>query len=155
MNEGFWDQIENDILDQYLNDESPRPWIIAFSGGKDSTTVLQLVWNSLKKIEPEKRERPIHVVCNNTLVENPIILSYVKKQLDLIKCEALKQSMPISVEHTIPSMNNTFWVNLIGRGYVAPNTLFRWCTERLKIIPTSKYIQNKVSHQLSNIPMFV
>jgi DNA sulfur modification protein DndC len=53
--------------------------------------------------------------------------------------------MPIEVEHTIPSMNNTFWVNLIGRGYVAPNTLFRWCTERLKIKPTSKYIQDKVT----------
>ncbi|MFC1983273.1 DNA phosphorothioation system sulfurtransferase DndC [Chloroflexota bacterium] len=145
MNGDIWYQIEQHIIDQYLNDESPRPWIIAFSGGKDSTTVLQLVWNSLKKIEPDKRKRPIHIICNNTLVENPVILSYVKKQLDSIKIAAADQSMPISVEHTIPNMNNTFWVNLIGRGYVAPNTLFRWCTERLKINPTSKYIQNKVS----------
>ena len=145
MSEDIWGQIEKEIIDQYLNDENPRPWIIAFSGGKDSTTVLQLVWNSLKKIEPEKRKRQIHIVCNNTLVENPVILSYVKKQLDLIRTAAAEQSMPISVEHTIPRMNNTFWVNLIGRGYVAPNTLFRWCTERLKIKPTSKYIQDKVS----------
>ena len=145
MTADIWHKIENDILDQYLNDESPRPWIIAFSGGKDSTTVLQLVWNSLKKIEPEKRKRPIHIVCNNTLVENPVILSYVKKQLELIKVAVAEQSMPISVEHTIPSMNNTFWVNLIGRGYVAPNTLFRWCTERLKIKPTTKYIKDRIS----------
>jgi len=145
MSDDIWRQIEDDILDQYLNDESPRPWIIAFSGGKDSTTVLQLVWNSVKKIESEKRKRPIHIVCNNTLVENPVILSYVKKQLDLIKVAAAEQSMPISVEHTIPSMNNTFWVNLIGRGYVAPNTLFRWCTERLKIKPTTKYIRDRIS----------
>jgi len=145
VTEDIWHQIENEILDQYLNDESPRPWIVAFSGGKDSTTVLQLVWNSLKSIEPEKRKRPIHIVCNNTLVENPVILSYVKKQLDLIKDAAIEQSMPVSVEHTIPSMNNTFWVNLIGRGYVAPNTLFRWCTERLKINPTTQYIRDRIS----------
>jgi len=137
--------IEEEIIDQYINDDSQRPWIIAFSGGKDSTTLLQIVWNSILKIEPHLRKKKIHVVCNNTLVENPVILKFVKRQLDLIRHAATEQSIPAEVEHTIPRMNNTFWVNLIGRGYVAPNTLFRWCTERLKIKPTSKYIQDKVS----------
>lgn len=137
--------IEDAILDQYVNDDNPRPWIIAFSGGKDSTTVLQLVWNVVGHLETSRRRRDIHVVCNNTLVENPKILEYAKKQLESIKCEAIQQSMPISVEHTVPVLNNTFWVNLIGRGYPAPNTLFRWCTERLKINPTTKYIQDKIS----------
>jgi len=145
MSENIWQNIQDNIIDQYLNDRSSRPWVIAFSGGKDSTTLLQVVWNSISKIEPERRVRDIHVVCNNTLVENPVIISYVRKQLESIKIAAKEQLMPITVEHTIPSMNNTFWVNLIGRGYVAPNSLFRWCTERLKIIPTSKYIQDKVS----------
>ena len=145
MAETPWQLIEDSIIDQYLNDPIQRPWIVAFSGGKDSTTLLQVVWNSLLKIEPNQRTRDIHVVCNNTLVENPVIISYVRKQLESIKTAAEEQSMPITVEHTIPSMNNTFWVNLIGRGYVAPNSLFRWCTERLKIRPTSKYIQNTVS----------
>ena len=138
-------EVETGILDQYVNDDNPRPWIIAFSGGKDSTTVLQIVWNIVKKLEPELRKRDIHVVCNNTLVENPTILAYVIKQLRLLRIAAVEQNMPISVEHTIPILNNTFWVNLIGRGYVAPNTKFRWCTERLKIKPTTKYIQDKVS----------
>jgi len=145
LTEDPWINIEDNIIDQYLNDQSQRPWVIAFSGGKDSTALLQVVWNSISKIKPHQRTRDIHVVCNNTLVENPVIISYVKKQLDLIRTAAAEQSMPISVEHTIPIMNNTFWVNLIGRGYVAPNTLFRWCTERLKIKPTTKYIQDKVS----------
>ena len=145
MAKTLWSGIEHDIIDQYLNDQNPRPWVIAFSGGKDSTTLLQVVWNSISTIDPEQRTRKLHVVCNNTLVENPVIISYVKSQLDSIRAAAVEQSMPISVEHTIPSMNNTFWVNLIGRGYVAPNSLFRWCTERLKINPTSKYIQDKVS----------
>lgn len=143
--EDFIVDIENEILDQYVNDENPRPWIIAFSGGKDSTTLLQLVWNSIKRLEPSLRKREIHIICNNTLVENPTILKYVKKQLELLRVAAIEQSMPVTIEHTIPSLNNTFWVNLIGRGYVAPNTLFRWCTERLKIKPTTKYIQDKIS----------
>ena len=141
--EDFLVDIGNEILDQYVNDENPRSWIIAFSGGKDSTTLLQLVWNSIKRLEPSLRKREIHIVCNNTLVENPTILKYVKKQLELLRVAAIEQSMPVTIEHTIPSLNNTFWVNLIGRGYVAPNTLFRWCTERLKINPTAQvdYIQ--------------
>lgn len=138
-------KIENEILDQYINDPNPRPWIVAFSGGKDSTTLLQLVWNALNRLDPQSRSRAIHIVCNNTLVENPIILSYVKKQLKLINEAAIQQSMPITIAHTTPSLNDTFWVNLIGRGYVAPNIKFRWCTERLKIKPTTKYIQDKVS----------
>jgi DNA sulfur modification protein DndC len=138
-------KIENEILDQYTHDENPRPWIVAFSGGKDSTATLQLVWNAVRRLEPELRRRQIHVICNNTLVENPMILKYVKKQLELIKTASIEQSMPIVVQHTIPDLNNTFWVNLIGRGYPAPNSLFRWCTERLKIRPTTKYIQEKIS----------
>jgi len=137
--------IENEILDQYVNDKSPRPWIIAFSGGKDSTMVLQLVWNSLKKLPPNLRNRHIFVICNNTLVENPKILRFVKDQLELIKAAAVEQSMPITVNHTTPSLQDTFWVNLIGKGYPAPNSIFRWCTDRLKIKPTTRYIQERIS----------
>ncbi|MEJ0106151.1 MAG: DNA phosphorothioation system sulfurtransferase DndC [Bacteroidota bacterium] len=42
-------------------------------------------------------------------------------------------------------MENTFWVNLIGKGYPAPNNSFRWCTERLKISPTTEFIKRKIS----------
>ena len=99
--ENPWQTIEYNIIDQYLNDLNQRPWMIAFSGGKDSTTLLQVLWNSLSKIEPNKRTRDIYVVCNNTLVENPVIISYVKTQLELIKSAAKEQSLPITVKHTI------------------------------------------------------
>lgn len=35
--------LENEIIDQFLYDNSNRPWIIGFSGGKDSTMLLQVV----------------------------------------------------------------------------------------------------------------
>lgn len=140
------DRIGQEIIDQYLNDENPRPWIVAFSGGKDSTMLLQLVWSCLRRLAPNSRTRNVYVVCNNTLVENPKILKFVENQLRLIKTAAIEQSMPITVDHTVPSLQDSYWVNLIGRGYPAPNTSFRWCTDRLKIKPTTRYIQNKVSH---------
>jgi DNA sulfur modification protein DndC len=36
------------IVDLYREDE--LPWIIGYSGGKDSTTVLQLVWRAVETI---------------------------------------------------------------------------------------------------------
>ena len=73
--------IIDEILDQYAYaDESIRPWIIGFSGGKDSTVLLMLVWIALEKLKelpgPFQLRRPIYVVCNDTMVENPIIASY-------------------------------------------------------------------------------
>ena len=43
-----------------------------------------------------------------------------------------------------PEIKDTFWVNLIGRGYPAPRHKFRWCTERLKIQPSNNFITNVV-----------
>ncbi|MEL6944710.1 MAG: DNA phosphorothioation system sulfurtransferase DndC, partial [Bacteroidota bacterium] len=142
--------LENEIIDQYLIEDGNRPWIIGFSGGKDSTTLLQIVWNALKKIPEDLRavqKRDIYVVCNDTLVENPKIVQYVDGVLDQIKKAAVEQSMPIKVIKTIPKLEDTFWVNLIGRGYPAPNNIFRWCTERLKINPTTRFITEKISEE--------
>lgn len=138
--------IEQEIEDQFINDENPRPWIVGFSGGKDSTMLLQLVWNVLKKMpEGVRHQRSIYVVCNNTLVENPKIIHYTEQVLDNIEKAALEQSMPVFVERTTPRLEDTFWVNLLGKGYPAPNNAFRWCTERLKINPTSEFIKRKIS----------
>ncbi|MFN8279006.1 MAG: DNA phosphorothioation system sulfurtransferase DndC [Saprospiraceae bacterium] len=137
--------IENEIIDQYLYDEHPtRPWIIGFSGGKDSTLLLQLIWIALKKIEPALLSRRIYIVCNDTLVENPKIVSFIKKTLKKIEKSATLQSLPITVHETRPKMEESFWVKSIGLGYPAPNRFYRWCTERLKIDPTSRFILETV-----------
>jgi DNA sulfur modification protein DndC len=138
--------IENEIIDQYLYDENPtRPWIIGFSGGKDSTMLLQVVWKALKKIEPALLQRKIYVVCNDTLVENPRIVKFINKTLKRIQKEANLHSFPITVEETTPRLEDSFWVRLIGLGYPAPNKFYRWCTERLKINPTTRLITEKIS----------
>jgi DNA sulfur modification protein DndC len=137
--------IEEEIIDQCLYDDNPRPWIIGFSGGKDSTMLLQVVWRALLKIPTETRDRHIYVVCNDTLVENPKIVGFINRTLDRVQQVAAEKSMPITVHRTIPRLEDTFWVNLLGRGYPAPNNSFRWCTERLKINPTTRFIKEKIS----------
>jgi len=137
--------IESEIIDQFLIDDNDRPWIIGFSGGKDSTMLLQLVWNALKKIDPLLRKhRRLYLVCNDTLVENPKIVDFIYRTLRNIEKAAVRDNINIVIETTTPKLEDTFWVNLIGRGYPAPNNIFRWCTERLKINPTTKRILEKI-----------
>ncbi len=140
--------LENEIIDQYLYDENPeRPWIIGFSGGKDSTMLLQVVWNALTKIDPILLTRRIFVVCNDTLVENPRIVKFIDSTLKKIQKASVKQSLPITVEQTMPKLDDSFWVRLIGLGYPAPNKFYRWCTDRLKINPTTRFITEKISEK--------
>jgi DNA sulfur modification protein DndC len=138
--------LENEIIDQYLYDDHPtRPWIIGFSGGKDSTMLLQVVWNALKKIEPYLLTRRIYVVCNDTMVENPRIVKFINATLKKIQKAANLNNIPLEVHQTMPALDDTFWVKLIGLGYPAPNKFYRWCTERLKIDPTTRFIKETTS----------
>lgn len=143
------DHIINEIVDQYTYaDPSERPWIIGFSGGKDSTALLTLVWKALLQVRelptPFQLRRPIYVVCNDTMVENPIISEYTSRVLQRIELAAKDQNLPIIVIKTIPRLEDSFWVNTIGRGYPVPNNAFRWCTEKLKIKPTARFITEQV-----------
>ena len=137
--------IISELKDQYLIDDNLRPWIIGFSGGKDSTALLQLVWHAIRQIPDEERKREIYVVCNDTLVENPVIQNYVDGILVKIEQAAVEQNLPIRVQKTIPRLEDSFWVNVVGKGYPVPNNTFRWCTERMKIKPTARFILEQVA----------
>ena len=137
--------IISELIDQYLIEDNLRPWIIGFSGGKDSTVLLQLVWYAISKIPEEKRQRCVYVVCNDTLVENPIIAKYVANVLGKLQTAAVYQDIPIYVKRTIPRLEDSFWVNVIGRGYPVPNNTFRWCTDKMKIKPTSRFLIEQVA----------
>ena len=137
------DQIHREIQDVYL--ENARPWVIGYSGGKDSTTALQLVWYALAELPPEERKYPVYVISSDTLVETPVIVSYITGTLARIETHASEQQMPFHTELVRPKTEDTFWVNLIGKGYPAPYSRFRWCTDRLKIQPANRFILDKAS----------
>lgn len=134
-----------DLADEYSDTSQHYPWIVGYSGGKDSTLLLQLVAEMLMERAPNERPRPVHVICNDTRVESPVLSAYVDKMLARLKNAAKALELPITVHKTEPLLEQTFWVNLIGRGYPTPNRAFRWCTDRMKIQPTSNYIRQEVA----------
>jgi len=137
----------NNILDEmkrvYKNDS--RPWVIGYSGGKDSTTVVQLVFTMLQSLSKEERHKDVYIVSSNTLIENPIVLSFLKHNSKLIDEGARKADIPLYTHIVHPDYDNTYWTNIIGKGLPTPTSIrFRWCTERLKIKPSNKFIEDKV-----------
>jgi DNA sulfur modification protein DndC len=121
------------------------PWVIGYSGGKDSTTAVQLVWNALKELPREKLTKPVYVISSDTLVETPKIVDYINRNIELINKAAKEQGLPFSAQKVSPQVKDTFWVSLIGKGYPAPTTDFRWCTDRMKIQPTNRFVMEKVA----------
>lgn len=122
-----------------------RPWIVCYSGGKDSTAVLQLVYYMLKDLSPKKRHKAVHVVCNDTLVEAPPIVEHMSKTLKAVQRAAKRDGLPIVTQKTVPALKNRFFVKVIGRGYPPPTRYFRWCTDKMKILPTSACIKEQIS----------
>ncbi len=134
--------LTTEIQELYCQDA--LPWIVGYSGGKDSTAVLQLIWNAIAALPLEKRAKTIYVITTDTMVENPIVAAWVSQSLDTMGVTAQKQEIPIEPILLKPAVKDTFWVNLIGKGYPAPRQGFRWCTERLKIKPSDNYIREKI-----------
>lgn len=138
-----WAECRRAIADEYASDHT-MPWIVGFSGGKDSTVVAHLVFEHLLSLPRSERKRQVHIVANDTLVESPLVIGHVKAVLDEMRRAASAFDLPVVVATTAPDVDQTFWVNLIGRGYPSPNRSFRWCTDRMKIQPTSQYIKHEV-----------
>jgi DNA sulfur modification protein DndC len=132
-----------DIRDEYLQ-RHETPWIVGFSGGKDSTLLAQLVLEMLLDLPPRLRMRRIHIVANDTLVESPVLARHLDAVLDRMRAAMGPLRLPVTIAKTTPLDDQTFWVNLIGRGYPSPSRMFRWCTDRMKIQPTTRYIKEQV-----------
>ncbi|EGK10212.1 MAG: DNA phosphorothioation system sulfurtransferase DndC [Firmicutes bacterium] len=137
------DEAKTLIQQTYLADT--RPWVVGFSGGKDSTVVVQLLFEALSELPEESRTKPVYVISSDTLVENPLVMATVDLALNQIQTAAREQGLPVEAHKVRPDIEKSFWVNLIGRGYPSPTPTFRWCTDRLKIDPANRFIMDKVS----------
>src|SRR6266403_1772220 len=143
MEKQWLDSRYDEIKTVYLADR--RPWVIGYSGGKDSSAAVQLIWYALSKLPKEKLTKPVYVISSDTLVETPKIVDYIDTSLRKMNEAAQQSSLPFSAHKVEPQIDKTFWVNLIGRGYPAPSKRFRWCTDRLKIEPANRFILDKVA----------
>ena len=131
------------IRNLYLCDDIP--WVIGYSGGKDSTATLQLVWLALSKLPKERVKKQVHIINTDTMVESPVISKWVQKSLNMMDKAAEEQGLPFITHRLTPALDNTFWVNFIGRGYPFPRKKLRWCTDRLKIQPVNRFVKEKIA----------
>jgi len=146
-----WKEVISLIKKEYLSDAQNYPWIVGFSGGKDSTLMVHGIFTALEEIPPTKRSRKIHIVSNDTLVESPLVIHHLDNSTKLISLAAENLGLPVITIRTYPPTDKTFWALLIGKGYPSPNSQMRWCTDRLKITPTSTYIKENISNYGSAI----
>ena len=127
----------------YLADDIP--WVIGYSGGKDSTATLQLVWLAIKSLPAEQRNKTVHIINTDTLVESPVVARWAQNSLKSMDEIAQKENLPFVTHRLTPEHDNTFWVNFLGKGYPFPRKKFRWCTDRLKIQPVNKFIKEQIA----------
>lgn len=131
-----------DLAESYLADG--RPWVVAYSGGKDSTLVLQLVYETLIALGP-KATKPVFVISSDTGVEPPNVAAHVETVLAAVNANAVQRGLPVKCELVRPTLEEGFWAKLIGKGYPPPTRWFRWCTTNMKIKPSRRAIDKIVA----------
>lgn len=109
--------------------------VVAYSGGKDSTVLLDLALKHIK-------DRQIVVLHGNTRVENPVIHKHSMNFLAKLEEWARREGRKIEIRVYEPDDRRTFWVNLLGKGYPLPYATFRWCQRHLKIKPSSDALKD-------------
>ena len=144
MGASSYSDIKVSLRSLYLDD--PRPWLVGFSGGKDSTMLASLIVEVVAGIPDDQRKKPVAILCTDTRVEIPAIVEMVEGTLARIQRFSQQSSLNIEVNLLKPPPEDSFWVNMIGRGYPPPNRTFRWCTQRLKIDPVTTFVQQRLGH---------
>jgi DNA sulfur modification protein DndC len=139
-----YQEIIDSLQQLYLGDS--RPWLVGFSGGKDSTMVASLVFDAVLAIPPNKRTKAVTILCTDTRVEIPAIAEGVEDVLNRMRRFSEQEGLNIEAQLLKPPPEQSFWVNIIGRGYPPPNRIFRWCTQRLKIDPVTTFVQKRMGN---------
>src|SRR5437660_11054312 len=100
LQKGKIEQLTQEIRDTYLAND--YPWVIGYSGGKDSTTVLQLVWYALSALPSEQRKKPVYVLSSDTLVETPMIVNYIDTTLQRLNETAKRENRLFEARQVVP-----------------------------------------------------
>ena len=135
-------QVFEDIIEEmtYVYKHDNRPWLIGYSGGKDSTLLVSLVIETVMRLPERERTKHIFIVTSDTGVENPIVKKYMHSSSNKINEFSKKINANIQADIIYPEVVQSYWSLVIGLGYPTPEPPgFRWCTERLKILPMNRY----------------
>lgn len=135
-------QVFEEIIEEmtYVYKHDNRPWLIGYSGGKDSSLLVSLVVETVMRLPAKERTKKVFIVSSDTGVENPIVKRYMHNSSNKINEFSKSINANIQAEIIYPDVTQSFWSLVIGLGYPTPEPPgFRWCTERLKILPMNRY----------------
>ena len=110
-----------------------QPWEIGYSGGKDSTTVLNLLIEAIKQGAIINK---LYVIYTDTLLEHPVLRREALEAL-----ESLRQYPNITPVRLTPKPGEDFISMMVKKGYPVPGPRFRWCMARLKIRPMMEFMR--------------
>jgi DNA sulfur modification protein DndC len=108
-----------------------KHWAIAFSGGKDSSSVATLVPHLIETGQVPAPET-LTVLYADTRME--LIPLWVSARGIMAELE----ERGIRTQVVIPSLDDRFFVYMFGRGVPPPKNRFRWCTAQIKIEPMER-----------------
>jgi DNA sulfur modification protein DndC len=128
-----------DVCTAALEKRADAHWVLAFSGGKDSSAALKIFLSAYRRAS--LRPKAATLIYCDTGVENPVLDGYVKKLLGTMAAEFNEAKLPIGIRILKAPVQDRFFVRLIGRGYPPPTNSFRWCTTGLRIRPVSQFIR--------------
>jgi DNA sulfur modification protein DndC len=133
-----------DLIRQIYKQDD-RPWVIAYSGGKDSTAILQMIWLAIGSLTSSQRVKPIEIAYVDTGMEHPAFTEILSATFAKIRAASAAQGMPFRLSLLKPELKHRYFVAVIGRGYATPTHWFRWCTKDMRIKPMTRFIKDHVS----------
>jgi DNA sulfur modification protein DndC len=105
-----------------------RHWAIAFSGGKDSTTVATVVVHAIASGQVPAPET-LTVLYADTRQELPPL------RINAMAILAEMERLGIRIQVVMPALDDRYFVYMLGRGVPPPSNTFRWCTGQIKVEP--------------------
>jgi DNA sulfur modification protein DndC len=126
-----------------------RTFVLAFSGGKDSTAVAILLYRWLAERARRGEKLPnVVLLHNDTLSEIPEMEEWVKYFVSQFKERVEKLGVKLRAIFARPRATETWYWRVFVRGYPAPTFNFRWCVEILKIEPTDSSLSRYKNYVL-------
>ncbi len=119
---------------------------VSFSGGKDSSVVLQLVLAALAGTEKQ-----LYIVTADTRMEIPYYQHYVERVTDRIRAFIVANQIQAKVVTVSPPAKDTFWSAVLGKGYPSAHMGFRWCSGKLKIEPITRFTKSATAGKSSMV----
>ena len=105
-----------------------KHWAVAYSGGKDSSATLSVVWYLIQSGHVPAPET-LNVLYADTRMELPPLHTAAMQMLDNLRAKG------VDCRVVLPELDDRFFVYMFGRGVPPPSNTFRWCTPHIKIEP--------------------